>query len=52
MSPLFSVIITTYGRPVFLGEAVKSVLAQTIEDLECIVVDDFSPPPVSLWSGD
>lgn len=38
--PLFSVIIPTYKRPDFLGEAVSSVLAQTVEDLECIVVDD------------
>src|SRR5688500_12177669 len=52
MAPLFSVIITTYGRPLFLVEAVRSVLAQTIEDLECIVVDDCSPVPVRLENGD
>lgn len=45
--PLFSVVIPTYGRPRFLAEAVTSVLAQTVDDLECIVVDDASPEPVT-----
>jgi glycosyltransferase involved in cell wall biosynthesis len=38
--PAFSVVITTYGRPAFLAEAVRSVLEQTVADLECLVVDD------------
>ena len=42
-APLFSVIIPTYGRPGLLAQAVASVLAQTIDDLECLVVDDASP---------
>ncbi len=46
--PLFSVIVPTYGRPAFLREAVDSVLAQTVADLECIVVDDASPEPVTV----
>ena len=46
--PLFSVIIPTYGRPEFLAEAVASVLAQTVDDFECIVVDDASPEPVTV----
>ena len=41
--PLFSVIIPTYRRPELLAKAVRSVLAQTINDLECLVVDDASP---------
>jgi len=45
--PLFSIVIPTYGRPKFLAEAVSSVLAQTVDDLECIVVDDASPEPVT-----
>lgn len=47
-APLFSVIIPTYGRPEFLAEAIDSVLVQTVDDLECIVVDDASPEPVEI----
>jgi glycosyltransferase involved in cell wall biosynthesis len=51
--PRFSVIVPTFGRPEFLGEAVASVLAQTIEDLEVIVVDDGSPEPArSTWNDE
>jgi glycosyltransferase involved in cell wall biosynthesis len=46
--PLFSVIIPTYERRDFLAAAVHSVLAQTVEDLECIVIDDASPSGVDL----
>ena len=38
--PLFSVVIPTHGRPELLADTVRSVLAQTIDDLECLVVDD------------
>jgi glycosyltransferase involved in cell wall biosynthesis len=44
--PLFSVIIPTHGRRVFLHEALKSLQAQSIPDWEAIVVDDCSPEPV------
>jgi GT2 family glycosyltransferase/glycosyltransferase involved in cell wall biosynthesis len=37
---LFSVIITTYNRPFQLKSAVESVLHQTINNLELIVVND------------
>jgi glycosyltransferase involved in cell wall biosynthesis len=43
--PTFSVIITTYARPRYLSEAVRSVLDQTVADFECLVVDDASPEP-------
>jgi glycosyltransferase involved in cell wall biosynthesis len=46
--PLFSVIIPTYGRPGLLADAVASVLAQTVREVECIVVDDASPEPVQI----
>jgi glycosyltransferase involved in cell wall biosynthesis len=46
-SPLFSVIVPTYGRSMFLEEAIDSILDQTIDDLECVVVDDASPEPVA-----
>jgi len=42
--PLISVVIPTKGRPELLGRAVKSVLAQTIADLEVIVVVDGDDP--------
>lgn len=35
-----SVIIPSYGIPVFLDKAIQSVLSQTMEDLELIIVDD------------
>ena len=50
MNPTFSVIVPTYNRPAFLGEAIASVLAQTRQDFECIVVDDASPLPPTLPS--
>jgi glycosyltransferase involved in cell wall biosynthesis len=38
--PLVSVIIPTYKRPALLGRAVRSVLTQTYDPVEIIVVDD------------
>lgn len=40
INKLVSVIIPTYRRPDTLGRAIESVLNQTYEDLEIIVVDD------------
>jgi glycosyltransferase involved in cell wall biosynthesis len=40
--PQVSVIIPTYNRAHVLGEAIESVLSQTYDDLELIVVDDGS----------
>ncbi len=40
--PKVTVIIPTYNREEFLREAIESVLAQTYEDFELIVVDDGS----------
>ncbi len=40
--PFFSVIVPVYNRAHVLGEAVASVLAQTCQDFEIIVVDDGS----------
>jgi glycosyltransferase involved in cell wall biosynthesis len=42
MAPVFSVVIPTHGRPAFVDAAIRSVLAQTFTDYECIVVDDAS----------
>jgi glycosyltransferase involved in cell wall biosynthesis len=51
-TPLFSVIVPTYGRPQFLSEAVASVIDQTVDDFECIVVDDASPDRVEVVDDD
>ena len=38
--PAVSVVIPSYNHARFLGEAIESVLAQTMPDLELIVLDD------------
>jgi glycosyltransferase involved in cell wall biosynthesis len=39
------VVIPTHNRPHLLTEAVRSVLAQDVADLRCVVVDEASNPP-------
>src|SRR5438874_12024057 len=41
-SPRVSVIIPTFNGSALLGESIASVLAQTYQDFELIVVDDGS----------
>ena len=40
--PFVSVVIPTHNRASFLEEAASSVLEQTFDDLELIIVDDAS----------
>ncbi|MFN5786662.1 MAG: glycosyltransferase family 2 protein [Flavobacteriia bacterium] len=40
--PFFSIILPTYNRAHFLPKAIESVLTQTFEDWEMIIVDDGS----------
>lgn len=46
--PLVSVIIPTYNRPDLLERAVRSVLAQTLQGIEIIVVNDAGEPVEEL----
>lgn len=41
-TPLVSVIMPAYNAEAFVEEAVRSVIAQTLEDWELIVIDDCS----------
>jgi glycosyltransferase involved in cell wall biosynthesis len=45
--PRTSVIMPTYNAHGTVREAVESALAQTVADLEVIVVDDGSDPPIA-----
>lgn len=38
----FSIVIPTYNREQFIGKTIESVLAQTVEEYEIIVIDDGS----------
>lgn len=41
-TPLVSIIIPTYNRGHLLGETLESIMAQTYQNWECIIVDDGS----------
>jgi glycosyltransferase involved in cell wall biosynthesis len=42
--PLVSVVIATHNRPLALSQAIKSVISQTLQDWELIVVGDGCRP--------
>jgi len=50
--PLVSVVLPTYKRPGKLRDAVDSVLGQTYDPVELVVVDDHSPTPASETLSD
>jgi glycosyltransferase involved in cell wall biosynthesis len=41
-NPKVSILMTTWNRPQFLGQAIESIRAQTLESWELIVADDGS----------
>jgi glycosyltransferase involved in cell wall biosynthesis len=47
--PAITVVLPTYQRPELLTEALKSLVAQTFEDWEAVIVDgspEGTPPPI------
>lgn len=42
-NPLVSVVLTTYNRQEFLPDAIKTVIEQTYDEIELVIVDDNSP---------
>lgn len=49
---IVSIIIPSFNRADFIGETIKSILGQTYNDLECIVVDDGSTDNTKLIVND
>lgn len=50
-SPFFTVVIPTHNRSNLLNRAIKSVLNQTFDDFEIIIVDDYSNDDTSSVVG-
>jgi glycosyltransferase involved in cell wall biosynthesis len=51
-SPAATIVIPTHNRPQLVRRAVASALAQTVADVEVVVVDDGSAEPVELADPD
>jgi glycosyltransferase involved in cell wall biosynthesis len=52
IGPRATIVIPTHDRPLLLERAVRSALAQTVEDIQVVVVDDGSAEPVRLGIKD
>ena len=51
-SPRVSVVVPTYDQDAWLPAALAGLLAQTVTDWECVVVDDGSPGDAATALGD
>ena len=47
MTPRIAVIVPAYGVAHLVGEALDSLLVQTMSDWECVVIDDGAPDDVA-----
>jgi len=47
IAPRIAVIVPAYGVAHLVGDALASLLAQTFEDWECVVIDDGAPDDVA-----
>jgi len=41
-NPFFSIVLTTYNREKFIISAINSLISQTYDNWECIIIDDGS----------
>jgi glycosyltransferase involved in cell wall biosynthesis len=48
--PLISIGVTTFDRPKLLKECIASILAQTYQNIEIIIANDFIETPVTFES--
>lgn len=46
LNPLISIIVPVYNAEKYLSKCLDSIVAQTFEDWECIIVNDASPDGV------
>lgn len=46
--PIASIVLNYHDRPLYLDEAIDSVLDQTLENWELVIVDGGSDPPAQL----
>ena len=52
MKPFFSVVIPTYNRSDVLSRSVDSVLSQTYQNFELIIIDNGWTDGTQQWVGD
>lgn len=50
-APLVSVVVLTWNRRALLAETVESILAQTMRDLELLIVDNESTDDTQQWAS-
>ena len=50
--PKFSVVIPTYNQCNYLAKAIKSVINQSINDVEIIIIDNFSNDKTKMSDKD